>query len=109
MRARNRAVVLWGLVIAVGLAGLATQWADRAPDGIERAARAEGFAEDAHRHAFEDGPLAGYRVEGVEDSRTARALAGVVGVVVTLGLALGLFALLRRRPDSDPGSKGEAP
>ncbi len=52
-------------------------------------------------HATEDGPLAGYRTEGVDDERLSGGIAGVTGVLAVLVLAGGLTYLVRRRaPDA---------
>ena len=109
MRSGTRLLVLAGLATALGLAALASPWADSAPDGLERAARDQGFATDAERHPFEDSPVAGYRLDAVENSKMSTALSGIIGVLFTFGLALGVFGLLGRRRDRRDGSMRKAP
>ena len=55
-------------------------------------------------HAASDSPFAGYSTKGVDDDRLSGGIAGVVGVLVMLGLSTGLFWGLRRRggPDDAP-------
>ena len=46
--------------------------------------------------------MADYTTRGVEDERLSGGVAGVVGALVVLGLAGGLFRVLRRRePQED--------
>jgi hypothetical protein len=42
-----------------------------------------------------DSPVADYTVRGVDNERLSTGLAGLIGVLVTFGVGLGLFALLR--------------
>lgn len=97
MTARRRR----GLAAAAALAALATAVlavaprASDAPDGLERVARDHGFARSERPHALDDGPVAGYSVDGVDDERAATGLAGAAGVLATFALASGAFAALR--------------
>ncbi len=45
--------------------------------------------------------MADYAVEGVDNPRLAGGLAGVIGILVTLGLAGGLALAVRRRGPHD--------
>lgn len=96
------------LAVALLVAGLLSYLADSSPDGLTKVAhqgcstvngelRGQCIAQHAEPNALADGPLAGYTVEGLASST---GIAGVVGVLVTLGLAGGLFwlARTRRRP-----------
>jgi cobalt/nickel transport protein len=106
------------LVVALLVAGALSYFASSDPDGLDTVTRsgcdvveAEGdpgageqlegscIAQNAGDHALADSPLADYTVGGGPGTV---GLAGVIGVVVTLLVAGGLFWLLRRR--SDPGS-----
>ena len=55
-----------------------------------------------------DGPLAGYRAEGVEDDRLSGLVAGVTGALVVLVLFGGLTLVLRRRRESDAAHQDAA-
>lgn len=95
----------WWLVaaaVALVLAAVVSFYASGDPDGLERVAEDEGFIDAATDHDLADAPLADYEVEGVDDDRLSGGLAGVVGVVVTLGVGVGLFRLVRR-PAGDDG------
>jgi PDGLE domain len=107
MRSSNlRLFLAGGLLVAVGLALVVSGLASGSPDGLERVAEDKGFLERARDHLFVDGPLADYKVRGVGNQRLSTGLSGLVGVLVTFGAGLGLFALVRarrsRRDDSGP-------
>lgn len=94
--------VAWaGLLAAVALAAAAGLVASRSPDGLQRVAADQGFAQTERRHALADGPLAGYSVEGVEDEGIGAALAGAIGVVATAVAVIGGLTLLRRGARED--------
>lgn len=87
--------VVGGLIVVLGLAFFVSPLASSSPDGLERVAIDQGFADTADGHAAADGPLADYGVKGVEDEGLSTGLAGVIGVAVTFGLGMILFGLLR--------------
>jgi len=111
VRASNlRLFLLGGLLVAVGLALFASGLASAAPDGLNKVAEDKGFAAQARRHLFENGPLAGYAVKGVDNQRLSTGLSGLIGVLVTFGVGLTLFALVRAmRPDRDRSEPTRAP
>jgi hypothetical protein len=90
-----RMFVVGGLLVAIGLAMLVSGFASSSPDGLNKVAEDHGIAANAKQHLFEDGPLAGYAVKGVGDERLSTALSGLIGVLVTFGLGLVLFAVVR--------------
>lgn len=94
-----------GLLVALLLAGVVSGFADSDPDGLEKVAEDQGFAETAKDSALADGPLADYTVRGVDDERLSTGLAGVLGVGITFAFGLGLFLLVKRGKGSPtPGS-----
>ena len=110
-RARLGALLFVGLLIALLLAGVASNFATAAPDGLDTVVRA-GCAFDSggratggsclaqHEQANQsrDSPLAGYGVRGIDNPSVATGLAGVIGVLVTFGVGGVVFRLARRRP-----------
>ncbi len=92
---------LWvvGLVVALLIAGVGSYYASSHPDGLEYVAEQTGFLHSAEDSATADSPLADYQVKGVDDERLSGGLAGVIGSLVVLGLAGGLFWVVRRRGD----------
>lgn len=103
MRSSNlRLFVAGGLLVAIGLAMLVSGFASSSPDGLNKVAEDHGFATNARQHLFENGPLAGYAVKGVNGDRLSTGISGLIGVLVTFGIGLALFALLRAiRSDGD--------
>ncbi|MGI8306137.1 PDGLE domain-containing protein [Saccharopolyspora hattusasensis] len=105
---RRSFLLVFGLFILV-IAGGVAYFADSDPDGLDavtqrgctvvetdQGERLDGqcIAQHAQDHALASGPLADYAVGG-DDRWTG--VAGVIGAVVTLGAAGGLFWGLRRR------------
>ena len=96
MRSSNlRLFVAGGLLVAIGLAMLVSGLASSSPDGLNKVAEDHGLAANASQHLFEIGPLAGYAVKGVNGDRLSTGISGLIGVLVTFGIGLALFALLR--------------
>jgi PDGLE domain len=111
VRASNlRLFLLGGLLVAAGLALFVSGFASSSPDGLEKVAGDKGFLEAARDHLFADGPLADYTVRGVDNQRLSTGLSGLIGVLVTFGLGLALFALVRaRRSGRDRSRPTRAP
>lgn len=106
----SRAFLLAGLVVTLLLAGVASYYASSHPDGLEHVAEKAGFIDTAEESPTSDSPLADYETEGVDDDRVGGGIAGVVGSLLVLVLAGGLFwALRRREPGSEPAPDGREP
>ena len=107
-KVRLAVFVAAGLLVALALAFFVSPEASSKPDGLNKVAIDEGFADEEAAHDLEDGPLAGYGVEGVDDERLGTGLAGVTGVAVTFLVAGGIVLLVRlaarRRADNDPAN-----
>jgi hypothetical protein len=84
-----------GLLLAGGLALLVSPFASGSPDGLNRVAIDKGFDKSATDHALDGSPVAGYAVGGVDDERVGKGLSGLIGVLLTFGVGLALFAALR--------------
>ena len=96
MRSSNlRIFLLGGLLVAVGLALLVSGFASSSPDGLDKVAEDHGFAATARQHLVDNGPLAGYAVKGVDNDRLSTGISGLFGVLVTFGIGLALFAVVR--------------
>jgi cobalt/nickel transport protein len=80
------------LLLALLLAGVVSRFADHNPDGLNRVAQDHGFARTAQGHPSDASPFAGYAHTPV---------AGVLGVLVVLGLTGGLTLVVRRRARRD--------
>jgi PDGLE domain len=110
MRANVKLFVVAGLLVGLALALLVSPFASSSPDGLEKVAAEEGFDGTSREHDTADSPLADYGVEGVENERVGTGLAGVVGVLLTFGIGLGLFAAVRalRPGDRSPASSASS-
>lgn len=105
---RRRFLLIFALVVLVVAGGVA-YFADTDPDGLDAVTqrgcetvqtqqgeqlRGDCIAQHTTDHALSEGPLADYAVGG-DDRFTG--LAGIIGALVTLAAAGGLFWGLRRR------------
>jgi cobalt/nickel transport system permease protein len=101
-------LVTLGLVVALVFAFFVGPHASSSPDGLERVASDTGIDDKATDHAFADGPLADYGVEGVDDEGLSTGLAGVVGVALTFVLGAGVLLLVRKARGRTSGSAAAA-
>ena len=99
-----------GLLVALLLAGVASNFASGSPDGLDATAR-EGCTFDAQggitggtcmlqqeqNHQLADSPLADYGIRGIDNPYLSTGLSGVLGVLVTFAIGGGVFWLVRRR------------
>jgi hypothetical protein len=96
---KNRRWWLVGLIVALTLtvlSPLASPW----PDGLERVAEDQGFVDRALDPFYELVP--DYVLPWIPNEALARILAGMVGVLIVFGLALGVgYALRSRESDRD--------
>ena len=99
-----------GLLVALLLAGVVSNFASSSPDGLDATARqgctfgADGeitggtcMLRREREHQLADGPLAGYGIRGIDNPYLSTGLAGVLGVLLTFALGGGVFWLVRRR------------
>lgn len=88
---------LVGLAVTLLIAMFVSRYASSQPDGLNHVAEQHGFIENEQPHALDDWPLAGYG----GGSGTGLVIAGLVGVLATLGLGFGVFWLVRSKQDPD--------
>ncbi|BAS57526.1 hypothetical protein NIES2135_31080 [Leptolyngbya boryana NIES-2135] len=97
---RNRAFVISGLGVALLVAVLLSPFASSDPDGLDRVAQDQGFekkaAEEpiAHKLPFYQ-MFEEYQLRGVPEQISTPA-AGLIGTLVTFGLAWGAGKVLIR-------------
>ena len=96
MSRRGRALWIVDVLVALVVAGIVSWYASGSPDGLEWAAEQAGFAHTAEDSATASSPFADYLWNG-EENRLSAGASGVLGVLVTLGLAGSVTWLLRRR------------
>ena len=92
----TRRLFLIGLVIALLVAVVVSQFASSSPDGLEYVAEQEGFAETAGEHDLSDAPLADYGEELTSSDGLNTAVAGFVGTLATLAIGYGVFWLAKK-------------
>jgi PDGLE domain len=96
------AFIAAGLVVVLVLAFFVSPSASSDPDGLDKVAVDNGFADTETDHAFGDAPTAGYEVRGVGGDRLSTGLAGVIGVAVTFAAAGGVMLVVRRARRTSP-------
>ncbi|MER7457620.1 PDGLE domain-containing protein [Micromonospora sp. NPDC126480] len=119
MKKRSWGFLVGGLLVALLLAGVVSNFASSHPDGLDSSLR-EGCTFDAEdnitggncpaqqekEHEI-GGPLADYGIAGVDNDFLSTGLSGVLGVLLTFAVAGGAFWLVRRR--GTPAAEAEAP
>ncbi|MEO3746145.1 PDGLE domain-containing protein [Plantactinospora sp. B5E13] len=125
MTRRTGAFILGGLLVALLLAGVVSNFASSHPDGLDSSLR-QGCtfdaddniiggscpAQETRDHELADSPLADYGVRGIDNTFLSTGLSGVLGVLLTFAVGGGLFWLARRRtggggPVSDEPAAGQ--
>jgi cobalt/nickel transport system permease protein len=87
-------LVVYGTLIALGLALFVAPFACPWPDGLDKVAQAFGFAERAAQQPIMPAPMPEYRIPGVGSTSAATALAGAIGTVAVFVLAVALARAL---------------
>lgn len=104
----TRLFIISGLLLASALALFVSPFANPNPDGLNRVAMDEGFADTETDHGLGDSPLADYAVNGVDHEGISRGISGVIGILATFALGLALFAFAKKRRESDSArARGE--
>lgn len=86
-----------GLAVTLLLAGIVSGYASSRPDGLEAVAEEQGFTDTARDSPLAGSPFADYEFTPAQDERVSTGVAGVAGVLLTLGLGAAVFVPLRRR------------
>ena len=74
-----------------------SQFAADSPDGLERVALDNGFAEQSADQVIESGPFADYATSGISNRSLSLALAGAAGALVTFAVGFGMLSATRGR------------
>jgi cobalt/nickel transport protein len=90
MKISNRKFFAAALLVSALLAGVVSFYASSSPDGLEKVAEDVGFIETAKEHTFGDFTLSDYGISGLENARLSVGFAGLIGVVVTALISMGL-------------------
>ncbi len=97
-------IFLVGILVTIVVGAVVSQFASPHPDGLEYVAEEQGFIDSAEDHALGDSALADYGANLGAGERVNTAVAGIVGLLVTLLVGYGVFALVRKT-----GSKSAVP
>ncbi len=89
-RVGARPFVIGGLLVAVFLAMVVSQFAASSPDGLEKVAEDKGFSDSATDHTFAQSMFADYATRGIDNENLSLAIAGVTGVTLTLAVGTGM-------------------
>jgi cobalt/nickel transport system permease protein len=100
----TRPFVIGGVLVALVFATVVSQFAVDNPDGLERVAEDTGFIESAEDHSLADFIFADYATAGISNEALSLAIAGIMGTVVTLLVAAGLFMGMRETRGRDPAT-----
>ncbi|ADB32626.1 cobalamin (vitamin B12) biosynthesis CbiM protein [Kribbella flavida DSM 17836] len=92
-----------GVAVTLLIAGFVSLFASAHPDGLEFVGGKLGFESAAKDSAVAGSPLADYGVSGIGNGQVSGALAGIIGVLVTIavGLAVAKLASLRSAARAD--------
>lgn len=85
-----------GVVITIFMACVLSLFASPEPDGLERVAEDQEFMSKAEGQELIQAPIPDYAIPGIENEQLATALAGLVGVLIILGVTLGWTKILKR-------------
>lgn len=93
-------ILLAGLLFALLLAAVVSPYASALPDGLERVAEDLGFIEKGS--TIVKAPLPDYTAPGISGGM-ATAIAGVVGTIISLGVAYGIVVFIKGRSQPKRG------
>ena len=88
-----------GVAIAALVVIVLVPLASPDPDGLQRVAEDQGFLERA-QNLF-SGLLGGYAIPGIDNAGLSKVLAGLVGVLIVVGIVLILGRIVARRRVQD--------
>ena len=89
-----------GIAIAIFMACVLSLFASPEPDGLERVAEDQGFLGKAEGQEVIHAPMPDYVMPGIENEQLAAVLAGLVGVLIILGVTLGWTKILKNKRKS---------
>jgi cobalt/nickel transport system permease protein len=97
---KARAFLIACLIAVLFVAGIVSQFAADAPDGLERVAEETGI-DPAETQSPDWSIFADYATSGIENEGVGLAVAGIAGAVIVSAVGSGLLIAVRRRPGDD--------
>ena len=101
---KTRTFILGGIMVALAFGAVVAQFSSSEPDGLEAVAESEGFVDSGAEHALADTLFADYATEGLSNETMSLAVAGIVGTLLTLAVASGIFLAIRESRGRDPAA-----
>lgn len=89
-------VVVYGMLIALGLALFVSPLASQSPDGLDKTAEQLGF--EGKAKVVAPAPMAEYKIGLIPADKLSTALAGAIGTIVVFGLSWLLARTLVPKP-----------
>ena len=90
------------IVLTVALAVVLSPLASSHPDGLEKVAEEKGFLEQADgQEVWHGSPLPDYSLPGLESDTLSTSLAGLLGSIVTLVIAVSVGRMISKRDHRD--------
>ena len=99
---RYSGVIVYGMLLAVGLALLVSPFASPWPDGLEKVGENLGFLGKAAGKPIAPAPIPDYSIPGVGSPAVATALAGALGTIVMFIFAFILARLVTPKRVGNP-------
>jgi cobalt/nickel transport system permease protein len=106
---RRNDYLIYGGLLALGLAAFVAPFACPWPDGLDRVAESLGFKNHEGATRAIRSPMADYHLPGVASASVATAIAGVIGTLIVFGLALLLARVLIPKKAATAGLVESAP
>lgn len=92
-----RRFTILALAVAICLGVALAPFASSSPDGLEKVAERQGFADRGRLAPVQErAPVPDYAFPGVADARLATALAGLGGALAVFLIGAGVVAVVRR-------------
>jgi cobalt/nickel transport system permease protein len=91
-------LLIYGLLIAAGLALFVSPYASKAPDGLDKTAEVLGFA--GRSKVLLHAPMAQYQIKGISVLSLSTSIAGLIGTFIALGLGWVMARLLVPKSDA---------
>ncbi|HUX02912.1 MAG: PDGLE domain-containing protein [Phycisphaerae bacterium] len=106
MNAYNRNTLIVGVAVALLIGGIVSYFASGDPDGLEKTQETLGADKPVHR-SVEPPPslFEGYSLKWLGEGFWSNAVAGVVGILLVLGVLLLVARILKRRPSQQDSEK----
>jgi len=97
-KVRTKTFVIGGILVALVFAAVVSQFAVDSPDGLERVAEDTGIISSASDHVLSNSLFADYATAGISNESLSLAVAGIIGTLVALSVAAGIFLAVRDKP-----------